>query len=219
MQRHFDDELRDLNEKLVYMASLVEDMFQKAIKSLLERDGELAQEVMDLDDKVDHLEVEIEDMSIRLTVLRQPTASDLRRIMTVLHVNRQLERMGDKAVNIAQRSIKLLAETPVKPYVDLPKAAEIVQNMIRDTLKAYLERNSELAREVITRDDQVDALRDQVFRDLLICMTQDPKTIRPSIEIILLFRHLERIGDLASDICEEVIYMVEGEIVKHQFDR
>jgi phosphate transport system protein len=219
MQRHFDDELRELREELVYMGSLVEDMFQKAVKSMLERNEALAQEVIDSDDRIDQLEVKIEDLAIHITVLRQPAASDLRRVVTALHINRQLERMGDKAVDIAQRSIKLLRYPPVRRYVNLPEATEIVRSMIRDTLEAYLNQNAELARQVIARDDRVDELRDQVFDELSTCMVQDSESIHPCMEVILVFRHLERIGDLAADICEDTIYMVEGEIIKHQFNR
>ena len=218
MQRHFDDELRKLREELVYMGSMVEDMFQKAVRSILDRNEELAREVIDSDDSIDQLEVKIEDLAIHITVLRQPAASDLRRVMTALHINRELERMGDKAVDIAQRSIELLKYPFTKYYANLPEAAEIVRSMIEDTLKGYLDQNSELARKVIARDARVDELRDQVFDDLSTCMAQKPEYINPCMETILVFRHLERIGDLASDICEEVIYMVEGESVKHQFD-
>ncbi|MBD3182217.1 phosphate signaling complex protein PhoU [Candidatus Poribacteria bacterium] len=218
MQRHFDDELRDLKENLVCMGNVVEDMFQKAMDSLLEREEKLAQEVIDRDDEVDRLEVKIENMSIELIVLRQPVASDLRKIITALHINRQLERMGDKAANIAERSIKLLGYPPVKPYVDLPRAFEIVRSMVSDTLDAYMKCDIKLAIDVIERDGKVDELRDQIFRELLTYMLEDSKYIRPALEIILVSRHIERIGDLATDISEEIIYTVQGEIVKHQFD-
>jgi phosphate transport system protein len=201
------------------MGSLVEDMFQKAVRSILDRDGNLAQEVIDSDENIDQLEVKIEDLAVHITVLRQPAASDLRRVVTALHINRELERMGDKAVDIAQRCIKLLRYPVIEYHVKLTEAAEIVRSMIRDTLEAYLDRNTELARQVIARDDEVDEIRDQVFRELSVCMVRDPESIHPCMEIILTFRHLERIGDLAADICEDTIYMVDGEIVKHQFDR
>ncbi|MFQ6040916.1 MAG: phosphate signaling complex protein PhoU [Candidatus Poribacteria bacterium] len=216
MQRHFDQELKELQDKLLLMGGMVENMLLKAVQSLLDRDEQLAREVIDADNEPDLLEIEIDELCNRLIVLRQPAASDLRRITTAMHINRELERMADQAVNIAERSIELLSDPPVKPYIDLPKAAQIVQKMIKDSLNAFINRDTKLAREIVSRDDQVDALRDQVFRELITYMMENPRLIHPSIEIILIFRHLERLADNATNICEEIVYMVEGKIIKHQ---
>jgi phosphate transport system protein len=216
MQRHFDQELKELQDKLLLMGGMVENMLQKAVQSLLDRDEKLAQEVIDSDDEVDLLEVEIDEFCNRLIVLRQPAASDLRRITTAMSINRELERIADHSVSIAKRSIELLADPPVKPYIDLPHVTQIVQRMIKDSLDAFTNRDTKLAREVIVRDEQVDEIRDQVLRELLTYMMENTQVIRPAIRIILIFIYLERLADHATNICEEIVYMVEARIIKHQ---
>lgn len=215
MQRHFELELRDLQQKLLRLGGLAEDMLLRAVESVLSRNGELAQEVIDNDDEADALENEIEEYCIQLIALHQPTASDVRFLTMAMKINRDLERMADKAVDIAQRCLELMQNAPVKPFIDLPRVAGIVQEMVKDSLDAFVNRDAVLAQEVRERDDQVDAIYDQTLRELLTYMIERPELIRPGISTLLLFRHLERIGDLAANIGEEVYYLVKGDVIRH----
>ena len=215
MQRRFELELRELQQKLLVLAGLAEDMLHRAVESVLNRNGELAQEVIDNDDEADALENEIEEYCIQLIALHQPAASDVRFLTMAMKINRVLERMADKAVDIAQRCLELMEHAPVKPFIDLPRVAGIVQEMVKDTLDAFVNRDAILAQEVRERDKQVDAIYDQTLRELLTYMIERPELIRPGISTLLLFRHLERIGDLAANIGEEVYYLVEGDVIRH----
>lgn len=215
MQRHFELELRELQQKLLRLGGLAEDMLRRAIESVLNRNGELAQEVIDNDDEADALENEIEEYCIQLIALHQPAASDVRFLTMAMKINRDLERMADKAVDIAQRCLELMQNAPVKPFIDLPRVAGIVQEMVKDSLDAFVNRDAVLAQEVRERDDQVDAIYDQTLRELLTYMIERPELIRSGISTLLLFRHLERIGDLAANIGEEVYYLVEGDVIRH----
>ena len=215
MQRHFELELRELQQKLLRLGGLAEDMLRRAIESVLNRNGELAQEVIDNDDEADALENEIEEYCIQLIALHQPAASDVRFLTMAMKINRDLERMADKAVDIAQRCLELMQNAPVKPFIDLPRVAGIVQEMVKDSLDAFVNRDAVLAQEVRERDDQVDAIYDQTLRELLTYMIERPELIRSGNSTLLLFRHLERIGDLAANIGEEVYYLVEGDVIRH----
>lgn len=215
MQRHFELELRELQQKLLRLGGLAEDMLRRAVESVLNRDGELAQQVIDNDDEADALENEIEEYCIQLIALHQPAASDVRFLTMAMKINRDLERMADKSVDIAQRCLELMQNAPVKPFIDLPRVAGIVQEMVNDTLDAFVNRDAVLAQEVRERDKQVDAIYDQTLRELLTYMIERPELIRPGISTLLLFRHLERIGDLAANIGEEVYYLVEGDVIRH----
>lgn len=215
MQRRFELELRELQQKLLRLGGLAEDMLHRAVESVLNRNGELAQEVIDNDDEADALENEIEEYCIQLIALHQPAASDVRFLTMAMKINRDLERMADKAVDIAQRCLELMQNAPVKPFIDLPRVAGIVQEMVKDCLDAFVNRDAVLAQEVRERDKQVDAIYDQTLRELLTYMIERPELIRPGISTLLLFRHLERIGDLAANIGEEVYYLVEGDVIRH----
>jgi phosphate transport system protein len=215
MQRHFELELKELQQKLLRLGGIAESMIRQAVTSVLNRDEKLARTIIANDDAADALENEIEEYCIQLIARHQPAASDLRFLTMVMRMNYNLERIADKGVDIAQRSLELMQYPPVKPYVDLPRVADIVQNMVKDALDALVNRDAALAQEVRNRDDKVDAIYDQTLQELLTILTDQPRLLRPGISILLLFRHLERIGDLATNIGEEVYYLVEGDVIRH----
>ena len=215
MPRHFDDELEHLKEKLLKMGSLVEVMVERAVASLVDRDSRLAEEVIVSDNKVDGLEVEVNEECLRLLALHQPAAKDLRFITTAMKISTDLERMADQAVNICQRAIELNEEPQLKPYIDIPIMTQLAQKMLRDALDAFVRRDVELAREVIPADNKVDALKNQVFRELLTFMMEDPRTIPRATRLILVSRHLERVADHATNIAEMVVFLVEGKDIRH----
>jgi len=215
MPRHFDDELEHLKEKLLKMGSLVEVMVERAVASLVDRDSRLAEEVIVSDNNVDSLEVEVNEECLRLLALHQPAAKDLRFITTAMKISTDLERMADQAVNICQRAIELNEEPQLKPYIDIPIMTQLAQKMLRDALDAFVRRDVELAREVIPADNKVDALKNQVFRELLTFMMEDPRTIPRATRLILVSRHLERVADHATNIAEMVVFLVEGKDIRH----
>jgi phosphate transport system protein len=219
IHRHFDEELRSLKEKLLFMASLAESMIYKAVKSLAERDESLFKEVNESEVKVNHLQIEIDELCLRLLALRQPMATDLRFITSAMKINSELERIGDLAINIIQRAAVLLKQPQLKPLIDIPRMADITQKMVKDSLDAFINRDVNLARSVLTRDDEVDALKDQIFRELLTFMLGDQSTIPRALELILVSRHLERIGDHATNISEDVIYLVQGKDIRHHIEQ
>ena len=218
MERHFDEELGKLKQKILKMSSLVEKAIHLSIKALVDRKSELAQQVIKSDDEINILEIEIDVFSLKLLSLRQPQASDLRFITSIMKINNDLERVGDLAVNIAERTIELLKFPLLKPLIDIPRMANIAQGMLKDSLDAFVNRDSKLARSVCERDDEVDNFNDQIFRELLTYMLQDPKTIERAVDLILVGRNLERISDHTTNICEDVIYMVEGKTIKHHIE-
>ncbi len=197
------------------MGGLVEDQIRRVMRALIDRDGDLAQEVIDRDRQVNAYDVEIDEKCVELLALHQPTAGDLRFITTTLKIVTDIERIGDQAVNIAQRALELGREPQLKPYVDLPRMAEKAQRMVKESLDAFVSRDTALAREVCAEDSEVDALREQVFRELLTFMMEDPRTIPRAIRLILISRFLERVADHATNIAEMVIYMVESKMVRH----
>lgn len=209
------NEIKDLQHELLEMGGLAEQMLRQAIESVLTRDEALAQTVIDTDDKIDLFENEIESACIQLIALHQPVASELRFLTMVMKISHDIERLADKSVAIAKRSIELLEYPPVKPFVDLPYVANLIQTMVKDVLDAFVNRNAELALEIRERDDEVDEIYEKMLRELLTVLSEHPKLISPGISILLLFRHLERIGDLASSIGEEVYYLVKGDIIRH----
>ena len=205
-----------LRQLLLYMASIVEQMIRSSVKSLMERDEALARQVIDeCEPKVNDLEIKIDEMCINLLALYQPKASDLREITMVMKINNDLERLGDHAVNIAERSVSLVGKPPVKPLIDIPRMADIAVDMVRDSLNSFTSADADLAVDVRSRDDFVDSLRDQITRELVTYMISDPSTLERALELILIARDLERIADLATNIAEDVIFMVKGETVKH----
>ena len=215
MQRHFHEELELVKEKTLKQGSLVETMVEQAVSSLVDRDSRLAEDVIASDQKVDALDVEIEEDCLRLLALHQPAAKDLRFITTAMKITTDLERMADQAVNICQRAIELNEEPQLKPYIDIPIMSQLSQKMMRDALDAFVRRDVELARQVIPADNKVDALKNQIFRELLTFMMEDPRTIPRAIRLILVSRHLERIADHATNIAEMVVFLVEGKSIRH----
>ena len=198
------------------MASMIETAIANAVKSLIERDSELARLVVQSDEHVDALELEIDKQCVDLLALRQPLAIDLRFITSSIKITNNLERMGDLAVNIAERVIPLSQEPQLKPLIDIPRMATITQTMVKDSIDAFVNRDTELARSVYERDSTVDAMNDQIFRELLTYMMQDPANITRAVHLILISRHLERIADHSTNIAEEVVYIVKAKVVKHR---
>ncbi|HTK88701.1 MAG TPA: phosphate signaling complex protein PhoU [Verrucomicrobiae bacterium] len=215
MTRHFHEELEALKQTLLAMGGLVEDQIRRVMRALLERDDELAREVIDRDRQVNAYDVEVDEQCVQLLALNQPAASDLRFITTAMKIVTDLERIGDQAVNIAQRALELHQEPQLKPYVDLPRMAEMAQRMVKESLDAFVTRDTELARRVCGEDAAVDALKEQIFRELLTFMMADPRTIPRALRLILISRFMERVADHATNIAEMVIYMVEGKMVRH----
>lgn len=215
MQRHFHEELELVKDKTLKLGSLVETMVERAVASLVDRDSRLADEVIASDQKVDVLDVEIDEDCLRLLALHQPAAKDLRFITTAMKITTDLERMADQAVNICERAIELNEEPQLKPYIDIPIMSQLSQKMMREALDAFVRRDAELARQVIPEDNKVDALKDQIFRELLTFMMEDPRTIPRAIRLILVSRHLERIADHATNIAEMVVFLVEGKNIRH----
>jgi phosphate transport system protein len=217
-ETHFQKELEELKGNLLEMAALVEESIRDAVRSLVKRDSELAQQTFAKEDRINSLEIVIDDMCLRLLALRQPMAVDLRFITAAMKIITDLERMGDQAVNIAERAISLNQEPQLKPYIDIPRMAEITQSMVKDVLDAFVTKDSKLARSVCERDDLVDGLNDQVFRELLTYMMSDPKTTPRAVHLMIVCRCLERIADHATNIAEDVIFMVDALVIKHHAD-
>jgi phosphate transport system protein len=217
-ETHFHKELEELKESLLKMGTLVEEAIRDAVQSLVKRDSDLAQKIFEGEDRINKLEIEIGDMCLRLLALRQPMAVDLRFIASAMKIITDLERMGDQAVNIAERAISLNQEPQLKPYIDIPRMTEITQSMVKDVLDAFVNRDSKLARSVCERDDLVDGLNDQVFRELLTYMISDPRTITRAVHLMIVCRCLERIADHATNIAEDVIFVVDALVIKHHAD-
>lgn len=215
MERRIDQDLDRIRQSLLRMAAAVEGMVAKATRALVDRDLDLCREVVRQDDEVDLMELEIDEVCHSVLLLRQPTAVDLRFLVAVMKINSDLERIGDSAVNIAQSVEQLNEQPPLKPYIDLPHLSNLVQRMVRDSLDAFVGRDAALAAAVCTRDDEVDGLYHQIFRELLTYMIEDPRTVSRALHLLLVARNLERIADHATNISEDVIYYVEGRDVRH----
>jgi len=217
-ETQFQKELEELKGHLLRMATLVEETIHDAVQSLVKRDSELANHIFKREKQINDMELAIDEMCLKLLALRQPMAVDLRFITSAMKIITDLERMGDQAVNIAERALTLNQEPQLKPYIDLPRMAEIAQSMVKDVLDAFVNRDSKLARSVCVRDDLVDGLNDQVFRELLTYMMSDQKTIARAVHLIIVSRCLERIADHATNIAEDVIFMVDALVIKHHAD-
>lgn len=211
----FDRELRELKEKILRMGAMVETAIKDAVSSLVERDSELAREVIKNDPKINALDVEIDEECIRLLAIRQPRAGDLRFITTAMKITTDLERIGDLAEDIAERAIELNEEHILKPYIDIPRMTEIARGMLRDALDALVKGDTGLAMDVIKRDNEVDLLNVQVFNELLFFMIQDPHTVSRATRITYVSKYIERVADHATNIAEMVVYMVEGKMIRH----
>jgi phosphate transport system protein len=216
--RHFQEELDQLKMRLLEMGGLAEQRLGAAVRGLVERDRAQLGTVLSGDTDINHLHIEIDDRCFKLLALHQPMAVDLRAIVAAVKINTDLERVGDLAVNIAEAAGRYLRHAPVKQLIDIPRMATIAQEMLRDALDAFVRRDTTLAQSVLNKDDALDALKTQVFRELLTHMLQDPATIEPALDLILVSRHLERVGDHATNIAEDVIFMVEAKDVRHHTD-
>ncbi len=212
---HYEKELRELKEGLLYLGGLTEKTIANALKALLERDSELAKEVIAGDTVIDQLDNANEERCIRILALRQPAAIDLRFIATAIKITGHLERIGDMAVNISEKVLLLNEEPQLKPYIDIPRMGEIAQRMIHQSMDALVNGDVELANQVRLDDEIVDDLTEQVFRELLTFMMEDPRTIKTALIIMQISKNLERIADHAEGIADMVIYMVTGKTVRH----
>jgi phosphate transport system protein len=215
MERHLDVELKDLKEKLLLMGGSVESQIEDALRALTERDSDLAIRVVENDLSVNKLDVEIDETCLRLLARHQPTAGDLRFITTAMKISTELERMSDLAENVAERAIELNKEPQLKPYIDIPRMADWTIRMVKECLDAFVNRDVDLARKVCRDDDFVDDLTEQLFRELVSFMVEDPKTITRAIRLTFIGKYFERIADHATNIGELVVYMVEGKIIRH----
>lgn len=213
--RHFAEELEQLKHRLLSMGGLAEDRVRLSIRGLVERKPALMEQVVQGDAELNRYHVEIDDRSFKLLALHQPMAGDLRTIVAAVKINNDLERVGDLAVNIAEASERYLTHPPVKPLVDIPRMADVAQAMLHDALDAFVSRDVAVAQRVLDRDDELDDLKNQVFRELLTYMIGEPRTVEPGIDLILISRHLERVGDHATNIAEDVIFIVNARDVRH----
>lgn len=219
MHRHFDDELKQLKEKLLRMSSLAEAAISSSVKALVDRDVNLAATVVDSDDAINMLEIEIDELSLRLLALHQPQAGDLRFITSAMKINNDLERIGDLAVNIAQLVNFLMKAPALKSISEIAKMASGAQDMLRDSLNAFVNGDSKLAEDVCRRDDTIDNLNRKIFMDLLDLMLKEKKAVEQALDLILVARNLERIADHSTNICEDVIYIIEGKVIKHHIEQ
>jgi len=212
---HFQEELDQLKSRLLEMGGLAEDRMSASVRALVDRDHGLVEKVLAGDTPINQLHIEIDGRCVRLLALHQPMAVDLRMILSAVKINTDLERVGDLAINIAEAALRYLAHPPVKELIDIPRMADIAQGMLRDALDAFVRRDTQLAQQVLDADDTLDALKTQVFRELLTYMLQDQTKIEPALDLILISRHLERIGDHATNVAEDVIFMVSARDVRH----
>jgi phosphate transport system protein len=214
--RHFAEKLEELKGRLLTMGGLAEERLRVVMRALVVRNHRWLQDVITGDSRIDDLQIDIDDRCFTLIALHQPVAIDLRTVVSALKINADLERVGDLAVNIAEAAERYLLHPPVKPLIDLPRMGELALKMLREALDAYVARDVGLAQDVLRQDDWLDALKDQIFRELLTYMLGDRQTIEPAVDLILIARHLERVGDHATNIAEDVIFLVEARDVRHR---
>jgi phosphate transport system protein len=218
IHRHFEDQLQELKARLVTMGTDAESMIDRAVKSLLERDSGRHAEVFKTEQEVNDLHIEVDERVINLIALHHPVATDLRMAVMCSKIAGELERIGDQAVNICQNTTELLRYPPLKPLIDIPLMAEIARRMLRESLDAFVRQDAVLAQKVLDTDDEVDAFKNQIFRELLTYMMSDPGTIPRALALILISRNLERVGDHATNVAEEVIYSAQGRDVRHHHE-
>lgn len=212
------DKIHFLRERVMEMAAIAEDMIGHALEGLIDKKRKLLVDLIEIQEpKVNELENDIDELGIEVIALYEPKASDLRLLLTMMRMNTDLERIADHAQNIAESALYLIGRPPVKPFIDLPRLAEEVKFMLRQSIDAFSARDSAAAKRTLLRDDTVDALRDQIFRELITIMTSEPASIERSLHLMRITQNLERAADLSTNICENVIYMVEGKTVKHHF--
>jgi phosphate transport system protein len=215
MQRHFDRDIEDLKDLLLRMGAMVEDAITQSIRSLLERDTALAEEVIANDNRIDQMELEIDRRTLELIAKMQPAAVDLRFVAAIMKITPELERIADLAQDVCERVIELNREPPLKPMQAIPRLAQDAQTMVRQALDAFVRGDAVLARQVIRQDDSVDQQTEQSFRELLTYMLEDPRNISRAIRLTFIGKYFERIADGATNICEMVVYLVEGKMIKH----
>jgi phosphate transport system protein len=215
MKRHFDDELADLKQRILRMGAVVERQIRQALIALVDRDDLVANQVIQNDRQVNTMDVEIDELCLELLALHQPAARDLRFVTTAMKISTELERMSDLAENICERAIELNAEPQLKPYIDIPLMAERGIKMVSESLDAFVRGDSVLARQVLNEDDYIDDLNEQIFRELLSFMIENPQTISRAIRLSFISKYIERIADHATNVAELVVYMVEGKIIRH----
>ena len=213
--RHFVEELEQLKTKLLEMSALVEAAIQRSISAVIQKDRSAAEEVFRSEARINEIEIEIDELATNLLALQQPMAADLRLIIAALKINTDLERMGDLAVNIAQRALSLMEEPVIKPMIDIPHIAGLVQSMVRKALDAFVTRDAELARSVLASDDAVDNLRTACYHELISFMENDPQNIPQALDLLAVTRNLERIADHSTNIAEDVLFLVKGVDVRH----
>lgn len=217
--KYFRDELDELQGRLLEMGGLVEAAIHRSIRSLVDRDQQQAQEVFRNEARINQMEMAIDELATRLVARYQPMAGDLRFLTAIIKINTDLERMGDLAINIVERAIVVAQEPNVKPFIDLPRMASLTESMVRRSLDAFVKRDAELARSVLLSDDAVDELRDAIIDELIIFMERDNRTVRRALDLILVTRNLERIADHATNIAEDVIFLVQGVDVRHHAEQ
>jgi phosphate transport system protein len=215
MQRHFDRDIEDLKDLLLRMGAMVEETIAQSIRAMVDRDAALADSVIKNDDEIDRMEIVIDQKTIELMVKMQPTAVDLRFIAAIMKITPELERIADLAVDVCERVTELASEAPLKPMVDIPRLAQEAQTMVRQALDAFVRGDAQLARAVIAQDDVVDRLTEQSFRELLTYMLEDARNISRAIRLTFIGKYFERMADGATNICEMVVYLVEGKMIKH----
>ena len=217
MERHFDEELKELHKEILKMGVITQEAIYKSTEALKNRDKKQAEDLIGADNKIDELELEIDERCIDLIARHQPMAGDLRFITTGMKINAELERIADLAVDICQRSLEIADKPLLKPLIDIPKLAALAQGMVRSAIDAFINRDVALAKNVVLSDKQADALRNLIQDELLNdYLAKDPKTASRAVPLLLVSRHLERICDHATNIAEDIIYMVEGKVVKHR---
>ena len=214
-ERHLDRELERLAESLLRLGSGVEQAIADALRALTTRDADLARRVIRQDETIDQLELEVDQLCYDIIALNQPAARDLRFIVTVLKITPELERMGDLAGSICERAIELADEPLLKPLIDIPRMGEIAREMVRGCLDAFVRRDAIAAREIIRRDDELDRLMEQIFRELMSFMMEDPRTITRALRLQIVAKYLERIGDGATNVCEMIVFLAEGRMIRH----
>ncbi len=213
--RAFEEQLGQLRTAVLEMGGLVEEQIGQAVRALIQRDEALARATTERDHTVNRFDVEIDDLSLKLLALRQPAARDLRLITTALKITTDLERIGDMATHIAERAIELAGEVPIKPYIDIPRMADVARDMLRRSLDAFVREDTELALSVCLADDTIDQLHEQLFRELLSYMVENPATVSRAMRLLFVSKYLERVGDHATNIAEMVIFMVKGRSIRH----
>jgi phosphate transport system protein len=213
--QHFQEELEALQNRLLEMAGIVESAIHSSVRSLVNRDEKEATRVLEHEERINHMEIEIDEHATRLMALYQPMAKDMRFLTAAIKINSDLERMGDLAVNVAERSLSLAQQPPVKPLIDIPHMADLVESMVQKCLDAFVRRDGNVAREVLESDDAVDDLKDSIYNELIQFMESDPFTIRRGVDLMFVAHNLERIADHATNISEDVLFLVKGIDVRH----